>query len=249
MSLPEDHEHARADLRVLRPRRRRGRLGELPADLRRERGEVFARPASVGVPGVTVPRPIDVETSSRALEQAADVPLGSTPSRHLIQSTFDARPINANDWQAHLSVFLQPNYDPAVLTDTAQFVVPDARVAILRRMRWFSSDYLFINRQLNTLYYGEASPTFIELSVQSRVQTTYTSGQLQAQEGDLPVYAIANEGEVIQVRGTSDDLGDGIPSDWEVRVFFILSGNLLVNTGKETQYEPSNVQLEDGMLR
>ena len=231
----------------MRARARRG-LAELPAPLRRERGDDYARPV-VGAPGVMQPRPHDVERAYGALESAAGAPLGSTPSRHLVQSMFDALPINANNWQARRSVLLTPNGDPAVNTATAEFVVPEARVAILRRMQWYQSDYLFISRGLTTLYYGEASPTFVELSVQGSVQRTYSSADMQAQQGDVPLYVIANEREVIQVRATSDDLGDGIPSDWEVRVFWILTGNLLVNTGKETQYEPSNEQLESGMLR
>ena len=224
-------------------------MGELPAPLRRERGEGYGRPA-VGAPGVMQPRAHDVESSQGALDSAAGAPLGSTPSRHLVQSMFDALPINANQWQFRGSVLLEPNGDPSTDTRVVEFTVPEARVAILRRLEWTQSDFLFVDRNFSQFYYYDIpSPTSVEISIQGSVARTYSSLEMQAQQGDVPVYAIANEREIIQVRATSLALGTGIPSDWEVRVFFILTGNLLLNTGKETQYEPSNEQLESGMLR
>lgn len=242
-------------------------LGELPYGVSEERRELYTdeEPVELGPPGIIsdmpgsprpmppqmplMPRPRDVTGANVALIDAARAPIGTPTTDFLIQTTFDARPINGNDWQFFEVLALDPNGDvgPVVNTLTLRFTVPDGRVGIIRHLKWESTQILAIPQNPEPGDPTEDfSPVFVSLAVSGFVQRTYE--RIFQQESEREVYAIAFEKETIDVTITINAAFNGSLVGYQPGFFVEMYGNLLDTRGREKQYEPAN-EYRGGILK
>ncbi len=247
MALPEDHEEGGG----------RRSLGELPEDrgLRRPgagwatgagggRGGVAPIPRGHRAGGpVSVPTPADVISAFQRAGEALEAPEEPSPYplSYVVQTTFDARPINANDWQfVGTPQQLALGADPPINTALFEFTVPEARTAVIRGFEWRLDDPLVITSALDREGGGQTfSPIAVRLQVQGNGQVTY--GDIEEQEGRREAYAIANANEIIRVRIDGIVTISNLPvSTWGPLVWVLMHGNLLSQKGRETQFEPAN---------
>lgn len=243
-------------------------LGELPQETRQERGERYTgevypqgppgilteipgapRPAPLQPP--LMPMPTDVRGQNAMLEQAQRTPIGLPSVDYLIQSTFDARPINGNDWTFLNVLALDVNGDVGtpVTSAVVSFKVPDGRVAIIRDFNWRSTQLLATPN--GNIEPGEDisdyEPVFVTLSVSGFVQRTYE--RIYSQVGEREVYAIGFEKETIDVRVTFNPNWGGSTIGWQPGFYIEMNGNLLDTRGREKQYEPANEYGSGGVLK
>jgi len=245
------------------------RLGELPRQVREERRELYGKePKSGGPEGIIelmpgapramppepplMPRPRDIRGANAALVSAQNAPIGLPSVDYLVQSTFDARPINGNDWQFFNVLALDINGDVGapVLTQTLRFTVPDGRVAIVRNIKWETTQLLAIPGNPEPSEIGMVElfvPVFIALSVSGFVQRTYE--RVFQQEGEREVYAIGFEKETIDFTVTSNADFGGSTVGYQPAFFVEMYGNLLDTRGREKQYEPANQYGAGGVLK
>ena len=241
-------------------------LGELPCEVREERGELYGdEPIDQGPPGIIqeipgsprpqppemplMPRPRDVVGGQAALETARLAPVGTPTTDFLIQTTFDARPINGNDWQFFDVLALDPNGDfgSPILTATLSFTVPDGRVGIIRSFEWESTQVLALPGNPEPGDTAEDfSPVFVSLAVSGFVQRTYE--RIFQQEGERETYAIAFEKETIDVTITINPNYLGSTAGYQPGFFVEMYGNLLDTRGREKQNEPAN-EYRGGILK
>lgn len=240
------------------------RLGELPRPVREERRELYGRePEPGGTPGIIeqipgtprieppepplLPMPTDVRGQNISLRAAEETSIGLPGLNYLIQTTFDGRPINGNDWQQLGMITIAPNEDPAVLTATQSFVVPDGRIAIVRKITWTSNQVLALPSIVEGDLLEEVIPMFLKLGVSGFTQRTYS--KIFQQEGNREVYAIGFPGETFDVTVTSNPDFIGSIVGYEPSFFIEMYGNLLDIRGREKQYEPANVYSLKGRLQ
>jgi len=244
-------------------------LGELPYGTSEERRELYSDevPAELGPPGIIsdmpgsprpqppqlplMPRPRDVRGANAALIDAATAPIGTPTTDFLIQTTFDARPINGNDWTFFNVLALDPNGDVGapVSSQTLRFTVPDGRVAIIRRFNWESTQILAIPGNPEPSEIGMIElfvPVFVSLAVSGFVQRTYE--RIFQQEGTRDTYAIGFEKETIDVTITINTDFSGSLVGYQPAFFVEMYGNLLDTRGREKQYEPAN-EYRGGILK
>lgn len=243
-------------------------LGELPFQVREDRGETYGHePIEQGPPGIIqempgaprpqppamplMPRPRDVAGSNYALETARTAKIGTPTTDFLIQTTFDARPINGNDWQFFNVLALDINGDVGtpVLSQRLSFTVPDGRVAIIRHFKWETNQILGIPGNIEPGDKGlidEFVPVFVSLSVSGFVQRTYE--RIAQQEGERDAYAIGFEKETIDVTVTFSSNFSGSTVGYQPAFFVTMYGNLLDTRGREKQYEPAN-EYRGGILK
>lgn len=244
-----------------------GQLGELPVDVRRERRETYEDEVSpMGPPGVIeeipgspaqipepppplLPVPRDVMGQNVALVDTNKAPFGLPAVNFLVQTTFDARPINGNDFRFENVLAIGPGEDPPVTSASVTFTVPPGRIAILRRVVWTPHTIAPFN-PISTTDNGpdaiqSTSIVFARLAVAGSIQRTYE--RMYRQEGDETVYVIARENETMiftifdnpDYSGTTPSQYDG--ANWTVYFY----GNLLDTRGREKQYEPANEYVGD----
>ena len=243
-------------------------LGELPYEVSEERRELYGEPPiELGPPGIIsdmpgsprpdppqmplMPRPRDVTGANAALFDARNAPIGTPTTDFLIQTTFDARPINGNDWQFFNVLALDINGDVGapVLTQTLRFTVPDGRVGIIRRFNWESNQILALPGQPEPADIGMIElfvPVFVTLAVSGFVQRTYE--RIFQQEGTRDCYAIAFEKETIDISVTFNSAFGGSTIGYQPAFFIEMYGNLLDTRGREKQYEPAN-EYRGGILK
>ena len=251
----EDHngDHAQPDLA-------RG-LGELPYDVRRERRETYEQEVKpVGPPGiiteipgqppgeiieppVIIPRPTDVEGQNVALIDTESAPFGLPAVNFLVQTTYDARPINGNDFRFENVVALEPGGDPPLTSASVTFTVPPGRIAVLRRIAWTTN----ILAETSPISSTENGPNaiettqivFVRLTVAGSIQRTYE--KIFRQQSDEDVYVIAAENEeIILTVEINPDFNGTTPNQYSPNFTFYMYGNLLDTRGREKQYEPAN---------
>ena len=241
-----------------------GFLGELPRELRQERRELYqdeppiqpppgilreipGAPRYVPAPPPLMPSIRDVRGSGAALRDAQNAPIGLPAVDFLVQTTFDARPINGNDFQWFNLGYLEPVGDPpAVDFSEVSFEVPRGRLAIVRNIKWWPSQILAVPGLGSGGTINYASPFFVTLYVSGAVQTSYE--RIYQQMGERKTYAIAFEREFITVRYTlNPDWTEGF-GQYNPDIYTIISGNLIDSRGREKQYEPAN-QYINGMLK
>ena len=238
-------------------------LGELPYDVRRERGETYEGEVKpLGPPGVIeqipgspappieppplMPKPHDISGQNAALVDTNLAPFGLPAVNFLVQTTYDARPINGNDFRHEDVVALEPAGDPPLTTAFVTFQVPPGRIAVLRRIQWttnqlaeFSPISSTENNSVNPIAMAFTSPVFIVLTVGGSIQRTYE--RIFRQESTEDVYAIAAENEFITLTVTiNDDFSGTLPNQYSPNFIFNIYGNLLDTRGREKQYEPAN---------
>lgn len=239
-----------------------GGLGELPYQVRRERGETYENEVQpLGPPGVVtempgtpaqipqppppmMPQPTDVRGQNVALVDTNLAPFGLPAVNFLVQTTYDARPINGNDFRFENVLAIGPGEDPPVDSASVTFTVPPGRIAVLRRVVWIAHTIAPFSPISTTENGPEAINTtsivFARLQVAGTIQRTYE--RMFRQEGDETVYVIAAENEQIifsifsnpDYSGTTPNQYDG--ANWSVYFY----GNLLDTRGREKQYEPAN---------
>lgn len=250
-----------------------GFLGELPQELRRERGELYDKePRPQGPPGIineipgtrapeippppALPSARDVGRGQRALDSAENAMIGLPPVAFLVQSTFDARPINGNDWQRFGFFTLDIGGDPPGNSNPVDliFTVPRGRVGIIRRFEWEPDTYLALSgpgqpatqEEMDDGTRNFASPFFVRLIVAGSIQTSYES--IYQQAGQRECYAIAAERDQIILRFQFNSNFIGSVTSYFPNITAKMYGNLLDTQGREKQYEPAN-QYRGGSLR
>lgn len=244
-------------------------LGELPRQTREERREMYGKePIELGPPGIIeqmpgsprqmppepplLPMPTDVRGQNIALQTAQNTPIGLPSVDYLVQTTFDARPINGNDWTFLNVLALDINGDVGapVLTQTLSFIVPDGRVAIVRNVSWTATQLLALPGNPGPVDRGQIDlfePVSVSLAVSGFVQRTYE--RIFQQEGSRDVYAIGFEKESIDVTITFNPNFTGATIGYQPGFFVQMNGNLLDTRGREKQYEPANTYGSGGILK
>ena len=240
-------------------------LGELPRSTRVNRREIYGREVpDLGPPGIvdyvpgnapapplsppSLPLPYDVERQNITFDEARRAPDGLPPVDFLVQSVFDARPINGNDFYDLQVIGINPNDDPPINSQSFSFTVPDGRLAILRRIEWTTTHLLAIP-DINPNDGDDItniSPVFFTWDISTAVQPTYE--KIFQQEGILDVYGIAFEKEKITIKVTSNPSFSGDITNYQPNFFVKLYGNLINTQGREKQYEPAN-KYENGVLK
>lgn len=242
-------------------------LGELPIQFREDRRELYEREPEPGgppgivlqIPGVSrvappvpplMPSPRDVTGQNIALLDAARAPVGLPQSDFVVQTTFDARPINGNDFQFNRMAILDPNGDVGspITVATVRFTIPDGRVGIIRSMRWTSNQVLALPgapEPGDTL--ADFSPVSVALGVSGFIQTTYEA--IFEQQGAREVYAIAFEKETFDFTVKFNALFGGSTVGYQPTFFVTFEGNLIDTRGREKQYEPANTYGPGGLLK
>lgn len=243
-------------------------LGELPYETSEERRELYGDEVQdLGPPGIIsdmpgsprppppemplMPRPRDVEGANKALIDAQLAPAGLPHTDFLIQTTFDARPINANDFQFFNVLALDPNGDVGapVQTQTLRFIVPDGRVAILRHIKWTTTQILAIPGNPEPAENGQVElfvPVFVALGVSGFIQRSYD--RIFQQEGERNTYTLGFEKETFDITVTINTAFLGSIVGYQPAFFVEMYGNLLDTRGREKQYEPAN-EYRGGFLR
>lgn len=223
-------------------------LGELPVSKRRERDELYvvdrdrARPGPGGTfrlpPGVMLPSARDVFNQNVAFAAAQAAPALEGDNPYLVTTTFDALPINAQQFQfsAEVAPQLEPSGDPEVLQGTVTFTVPTGVNGILRGIRW-AADTIINEEAFN-----------VTLIVRGIVHRTYEAMRLgQALTDFFPVYALAGPEQTFILQF---DIGSGAgPVGYSPSIRAFMTGQLILDTGRELQYEPANEKPEIGGRR
>lgn len=237
-------------------------LGELPFDVRRERDETYEQEVKpMGTPGILtempgepareiieppimLPSPADVRGQNVALIDTEAAPFGLPAVNFLVQSTYDARPINGNDWRFEDVVALDPAGDPPVTSASVTFTVPPGRIAVLRRISWVTNQ-LALFAPISATDNGDpdamafTSIVFVRLTVSGSIQRTYE--KIFRQQSDEDVYVIAAENEkIILTVEENPDFSGTTPNQYGPNFTFYMYGNLLDTRGREKQYEPAN---------
>lgn len=239
----------------------RQQLGELPVHRSRERREVYTQTPDAplyGQPGaeVTVPRPIDVALQNRALREAQRAPASAPQRDFVVQSTFDARPINGQDFQMQGFFGLDIGGDPPSTATPVDltFTVPSGAIAILRNFAWDADSYLAVMNPGQPLDQMEAdemlagsSPYRVTLLVAGSIVRTY--GPIYQQVGQRDCYAVAGETEKIILRfqqnvAAFSNAGNDA-TGYNPTISAAMYGNLLKSRGRATPYEPANEYLGD----
>jgi len=241
-------------------------LGELPQQMREERRETYGQPpAPMGPPGIIsdmpgtprqapptppiMPRARDIRGQNQSLVDAENAPFGLPSTDYLVQTVFDARPINANDFQFYEVAAIDPNGDVGgvILTATLRFTVPAGRVGVVRSIEWASNDVLPLPADpAPGSNIADFSPIFVALGINGFIQHTYE--RIFQQEGRREVYAIAFASETIDVTFTVNPSFVGSIVGWQPAYFLQMHGNLLDTRGREKQYEPAN-EYRSGLLK
>lgn len=242
-------------------------LGELPLQTREGRRELYeSEPEPGGPPGIIeqipgvfrvappvpplMPRPRDVRGQNIALLDAARAPSRAPSGDYLIQSTYDALPINGANFQFHEVVALDPNGDVGspVTSATISFVIPDGRVGVIRSMKWTSNQVLALPGDPepgDTLV--DFIPVSVALKVSGFVQTSYE--QIFEQQGERAVYAIAFEKESFDFTVRFNSLFGGSTVGYQPSFFCTLQGQILMTRGREKVYETANTYGPGGLLK
>ena len=153
-------------------------------------------------------------------QQRENIPLGSPFSDSRITSTFDARPINSEDF------IIGGQF--ALATPFVSFTVPDGLIAIVR---WFSCH---VNAVLNVQGIDPQERLFT-ITVDGVAGKSYNLSNIASEIVSFeryPCYVLAGSNTVIRL--TLDNVVD-IQND---RVYLALYGNLLVSSGRPLTHEP-----------
>ena len=246
------------------PRYPRQGMGELPRNVRLPRRELYNREAVEQgppgvleeIPGAPQPQPpeppmlpsiADVRGQNQGVLDSNSIPYGLPQTGYVVQSTYDARPINGNDFQFLDFTALSLVADPPVTRGEVKFIVPPGRVAVLRRINWTSPGAVGLPGFDEVSTIEQLSPVFIQFAISGSVQTTYE--RIFAQEGSREVYAIAGENESIEFRVILNPEFSGVLPPSTVLGYFVeFYGNLIDTRGRERQYETAN-QYISGVLR
>lgn len=215
-------------------------LGELPVSKRTERGELYTvdRDRPIPGPGGTFqlpssfirPAPRDVINQNRALVGAEAAPQIAEENPFLVTTTWDALPINAQQF-VHTDL-VNPQLEPfgngaAILQGTVTFTVPTGVNGVLRGIRWEAGQ--IINEEAFT----------VTLLVRGSVHRTYEGLRIgQALAEFFPVYALAGPEQSFTLQFDIEANTGPVGYSPPIRAWLI--GQLLLDTGKELQYEPAN---------
>lgn len=236
-------------------------LGELPIGVARERRETYddRRDAPLyGEPGaqVDMPAPRDVQQQNRAFERATDAPAAEVYVDYVVQSTFDARPINGVDFQHQAFFGLDIGGDPPGNPNPVDvtFQVPAGRIGIIREFRWFADTILATTFPGQPSFpedfddfLRQSSPFRLGLLINGQVVRTYD--QIFQQSGRRTCYAIAGESQSITLRfqANTDFVGTGPNplASYFPSISVVMRGNLLQSRGREQIFEPANRYIGD----
>lgn len=248
------------------------RLGELPVERRIYRRENYGqRPVPPGPPGMVrevpglrqdvppvptppvLPRPLDVRRSQSAFAESQSLPSGLPSSDFVVQTTFDARPINGVDFQIQRAIAIEPLDDPPVASGTNFFEVPRGRVAIIRRIQFQASE-IIAQEPLDSSFNNDpfnvelTQPLFVGITVAGVVPFGYDA--IFRQAWDEPTYLILGPGERLELFVSQSFAYSGtLPAGYAPTVFFNIYGNLLQTRGRERAYEPANQYTTGDRLR
>jgi len=256
-----------------------GRMGELPGPLLDERGEAFRKaprnPSTVpGAPGGfpatpdgSQPAPVpfppyqgDIAAQSALDQGSGQIPLFSPPREFDVTVTYPAQPINSIALSQEAVTYLSTADDPVITLNTAQFVVPEGFIAVVRRIRWFPTNLLIINAAspaapddftsdaFHTVFTRNGSLVGIpRYNVTGNAPGTGTGADFytpvdfyREQIGDKKTYILGNPGDVIAARfNTGFDYAGGF-TGYTTLINVTFEGELLVTQGRELPFEPSN---------
>lgn len=217
--------------------REREELGELPEDLMRERGEVI-----VGDKPPYDPRrvPADVDYQQEVEEQQKDVPGGSLSQGARVVSVYDTRPVNGEDFvktDSQQALIEPTNGAPDVGVFVRFFFrVPEGLIAVLRG---FSVDPEF---DLNRAAFDGTSPalTFTDpafifrLRINNIAVKGYDDVGADRLQINYPTHVIAGSDALIslEIANVAER-----PAGMNQHIIASFYGQLLLSTGRETQYE------------
>jgi hypothetical protein len=236
--------------------RRRGGLGDLPRPILSERGELENLDVSGNVPPGGANKSADLMRQTGVVDTLVSTPVSKRPPPMLygVESVYDSRPIQGTDFQ-HTEC-IDVVWIPSVLHDatfveafgggivTAEFLVPENTVAVLREFRytfspafvdivvegatcWLQSDFFLDNvvvKQYNQMLF----PTFMKER--------------------FPTFVIADERQLIKLRFTlvpADQGGvitliDTALIGREMLCMVEFYGNIILKSGIPKEFEIAN---------
>lgn len=258
-------------------------LGELPYDRRRVRRETYDRePPPSNLPGgaqgfrgpgtlpqpPTMPGPADVASADSAFQSTLGAPAVEAPGIcYGVDVTWNARPVNAQDWRwlESLDFTARPGEAPNPPTRIATFTVPDGWIGILRRVQIQPEIGFFVENAATKVDpdfsdednpFGEL-PYLLFIRAAGSVlpgfsQPLSSTGALADRPiafswmFDSELWALADEQRTFEVVITQNtDTAVELQPLANRHVHVTMWGTLLQRRGREIQYEPANVQSLD----
>lgn len=236
---------------------------------RRAQSQAGARFSPPGFPGggnpAVIPPPPEppyfgeVARASGFAEAGPFIPIVQPPSQFNVEVTYPAQPINSVKFNVDLTTFLDvPGDSINQLIAIVEWEVPQGFIAVIREITWEPSELLNINAGtpeegnfddqyafLTTiLKNGGAVPgqrTIVQgvNGAGTAIVTVFDAEGFIDQVGRFKGYLLANPGDRIGLRfATSDQQAGG--SNYVTNIYANITGELLVDTGRELAFEPSN---------
>ncbi len=216
----------------------RNRLGDLPIELQRERGESgLLNDRERSLPG-------DMLNTQQARESAARAGIGGPVLDYTVRGVYDSRPVNGFDFNQVVELTLTDNSGNPFRYACLQ--VPQGRVVVLRAIQFY--DLMDVDEFIQpdsgkawdimvqlTRNGGAIMPIDMDVKNYSPGGVTYMD-QLPIKGGDtLECFSLFDEGEVIGINAL---LGGGVPTTSYMYVKFY--GNILLKTGIPANFEVAN---------
>lgn len=166
--------------------------------------------------------PADLLSQQRALDSSVSLANKAPVNVSSVVSSYDARPINALDFEKFFIFPLgtAPNF-------SAQFIVPDGKVAVLKNVSWHLAGEGYILDAFGLL---SAVSFRVDILVDGIFDNQYQNLTFPIAD-NLPVYVIANSGQLVELRIT---FPLGQINSAEIHLY----GQLLLASGRATNYEP-----------
>lgn len=230
------------------------KLGELPDDLARERGDL--RTFSIDTGASQNP---DLYKAREARDAARDTGLGSPVMDYTVRSVYDSRPNSARDFnQWYTSRSDNPNHNPNDFTGMRRcFTVPQGWVAVIRKVSFRmdpstvmagtpgdSSRGAWYDALIKLLVNGACvDPEVFTTDVGTATSLPTRLDGIPVRDGDdVETWAIADEGFSIGVDIDGYQISSGgYTVSTQPRINIGFYGNLLLKTGRPAMFEPSNL--------
>lgn len=232
------------------------KLGELPDDLARERGDL--RTFSLDTSKAQNP---DLFRAAEGRAALAETGLGSPVMDYTVRSVYDSRPNSGKDFnQWFTSRSFNPNHEVNDFTGLRRcFYVPQGWVAVIRKISFRMNPTTLMtdpndgdsnpagawyHALLNLLVNGAGvdPEVFPEGTGTATSSPTRLEGIPVRDGDDVETWAIADEGMSVGVRLLDWQIpGGGATVTAQPHINIGFYGNLLLKTGRPAMFEPSNL--------